>query len=289
MSQKRSNSNIWMTDRLSIGERYHSLISQVLYQGKSQYQNISVVKLFNESKALYLDNQLQSTTADEFIYHESLIHIPFISHKNPENVLIIGAGEGATAREALKWNSVKKITLIEIDEDVILSCNKYLPEMSLGAYQDSKVEIIITDARDFLKNNKNKYDVIICDLCDQIFDENNILNNSFLLSCKNILSQNGIMCIQSGEIPVIQNPLFEKYLFLVKSLFLSMKLYSVWIPSYCRNWAFILLSDNKITLNSIEDIKNTINCNLSQNLKFINEKAYLGLFHPPKYIQEFEK
>lgn len=245
MLLNKSKSNIWMTEYLSPSEIYHSLISEIIYQGQSLFQNISIVRLLNESKALYLDNQLQSTTLDEFIYHETIVHVPFILKQNPESVLIIGAGEGATAREALKWKTVKEITLIEIDKDVISFCSKYLSEMSLGSYTDPRVKIEICDARIYLANTAKKYDVIICDLCDQNLDKNHIINTDFLLQCKNLLTENGNIVIQSGEIPFQKNIQYLNYIKMLKESFESVQIFTAWIPSFCRNWSFVLLKNKK--------------------------------------------
>ena len=235
MFVNKPKSNIWMTEYLSPSEIYRSLVSEVIYQGKSLFQNISIVKLLNDSKALYLDNQLQSTTADEFIYHETIVHIPFILNKNPESILIIGAGEGATARESLK------------------------------------------------------FDVIICDLCDQNLDKNQIINIDFLKKCKNILNENGNICIQSGEMPFQKNISFSNYIQMLKTEFNTVKIFTAWIPSFCRNWSFVLLHNKKDKSILIEEIKNIIVEKIDKELLYINDQTILGVLNPPKYIQDFEK
>ncbi|WP_397601095.1 methyltransferase [Silvanigrella sp.] len=289
MFVNKPKSNIWMTEYLSPSEIYRSLVSEIIYQGKSLFQNISIVKLLNDSKALYLDNQLQSTTADEFIYHETIVHIPFILNKNPESILIIGAGEGATAREALKWKTVKEITLIEIDKDVIEFCSKYLPEMSLNSYKDPRVKIEICDARVFLENTNKKFDVIICDLCDQNLDKNQIINIEFLKKCKNILNKNGNICIQSGEMPFQKNLSFTNYIHMLKTEFNTVKIFTAWIPSFCRNWSFFLLHNKKNQDILIDEIKDIIIEKIENKLFYINDQTILGVLNPPKYIQDFEK
>lgn len=263
MSLKNSNLNIWITEYLSREEIYQTLVSEIIYQGKSDYQDISIIKLLNGSKALYLDNQIQSTTEDEFIYHESIVHVPFITHQNPESILIVGAGEGATAREALKWNLVKEITLIEIDKDVIFYCDKYLPEMNLGSYYHPKVKLEICDARVYIKNIQKKYDIILCDLCDQRVDNSPIINHEFLNDCKKILKNNGYICIQSGEMPYRKSVLFHNYIEMLKSIFCSVSIFTVWIPSYCRSWAFVLVSEKKSNYLPYDSIKEIVQKNIN--------------------------
>ncbi len=283
------NSNMWMTEQVSTSEMYLSEVEEIIYQGKSDFQEISVVKLFNGNKAFYLDNQLQSTTFDEYIYHELLVHFPLIMHQNPKSVLIIGAGEGASAREALKWLNIEKIKLIELDPEVINCCKKYLPEMNKGAYDHKKISIEYVEAMDFLNNCKEKYDVIICDLCDQDLDRNLIINQDFLIAAKKILNKNGNILIQSGEMPFKHDETFLNYVKMLKNSFKNAKILTTWIPSYCRNWAFILLQDEEIKNFSSDEIKEIIQNNVKSELYFLNEKTYLGIFNPPKYVQDYEK
>ncbi len=283
------NSNIWMTEQVSPSEMYLSEVEEIIYKGKSTFQDLTVVKLFNGNKAFYLDNQLQSTTFDEYIYHELLVHFPFIIHQNPKSVLIIGAGEGASAREALKWKNIATIKLIELDPEVINCCKKYLPEMNKGAYEHNKVSIEFMDAMAFINNCKEKYDVIICDLCDQDLDRNLIINLEFLQSAKKLLNNKGNILIQSGEMPFQQDETFLNYIKMLKSTFKNIKILTTWIPSYCRNWAYVLLQDDEIRNFSEDEIKEIIHNNITDKLFFINEKTYLGIFNPPKYVQDYEK
>lgn len=284
-----SKSNIWMTEHVSTTEMYLSEVEEVVFQGKSNYQEITIVKLVNGFKALYLDDQLQSTTYDEQIYHELLVHLPFTIHGNPKNVLIIGAGEGASARESLKWKTLNSLTLIELDPEVVNCCNKFLPEMNAGAYYNEKVKLIFTDAVEYLKNCKEKFDVIICDLCDQDLDRNEIINEKFLMLCKKILNKKGNILIQSGELPYKKDDTFIKYISMLKDNFKHLKLFTTWIPSYCRNWAFIVLQNEPINCLSLEKVDKIINRNILKELVFFNAQTYLGIFNPPKYVQEFEK
>jgi spermidine synthase len=291
MSSRKDKSQLWITEQLALGEIYQYFVSKILFQTKSSFQDICIVELLNKSKALLLDRQLQSTSADEFMYHEPLVHVPFISHKNPENVLIIGAGEGAAAREALKWASVKELTLIDIDKSVVDSCVKYLPEMSQGAFKNKKVKLIFSDIRDFLKENKQLYDVIICDLCDEIHGKkDSIIKHSFLVDCKNFLKLNGYMCIQSGEMPFRKDKNFESYIELLKNIFGNIKIFCSWVPSFCRNWAFVLLrKDEDFEIIKEIEVEKLIEKNIKKDLLFLNHKTYTGLFSQPKYVQEYEK
>jgi len=115
-------------------------IRKVLYSGTTKYQRVAVVEFEDLGKALILDGKTQSTLYDEFIYHESLVHPAMITHPNPRKVLILGGGEGATAREVLKHRSVEEVVMVDIDEDVIKISKEYLPEMNQGVFENPKLK-----------------------------------------------------------------------------------------------------------------------------------------------------
>ena len=104
-----------------------SSINGVLYSGKSKYQSIEVLENECFGRSLVLDGKTQSSQFDEFIYHQSLVQPPMIAHPKPEKVFIAGGGEGATAREVLRHNTVKQVTMVDLDQEVVEICQKYLP------------------------------------------------------------------------------------------------------------------------------------------------------------------
>ena len=114
---------------------------------------------------LTLDGYMMLTEKDEFIYHEMITHIPTAVHPNPENILVIGAGDGGVVRELTRYQSPKCIDLVEIDELVIEVCRKYLPKTACRL-DDPRVHIHIADGLKFIRSCENKYDLIIVDSTD---------------------------------------------------------------------------------------------------------------------------
>ena len=139
----------------------------MLYEGKTRYQSARVVAA-SLGVCLVLDGKIQSSERDEFIYHEGLVQPAMIAHPGPETVFIAGGGEGATLREALSHQTVKKAVMVEIDGEVTALSRKYLPTLSRGAFKDKRAELHHADAREYLAKSKEKYDIIIIDLPDPI-------------------------------------------------------------------------------------------------------------------------
>jgi spermidine synthase len=279
--------NFWLSEKLTDGELYRNKIIELTHESISKFQNIRILKFLNGNKVLFLDNQLQLASSDEFIYHESLIHVPFVTHQNPESVLIMGGGDGAAAREALLWKTVKKINLIEIDAEVINSCQFHFQEINQGVFDNSRVSVEINDVREFLKTKDKKFDIIIYDLSDKEFDDNHLINHDFLKKCKNMMNENGIMCLQSGSLPLESNANFQNFLNLLKSEFNFLKLYPVWVPSYSGFWLFIMLY-NEVKKTSFEDSVNIFQNKISKELKFLNENTYFGMLNTTRFVQNYE-
>ncbi|WP_243671364.1 hypothetical protein [Vulcanisaeta sp. JCM 16161] len=143
-------------------------IRRVLYSGVTKYQRIAIVEFEDLGKALVLDGKIQSSLYDEFVYHESLVHPAMITHPHPRKVLILGGGEGATAREVLKHRGVEEVIMVDIDDEVIRLVKEYLPEMSQGAFDNPKLKLILQDGRKFLEESRDRYDVIVLDLTDPL-------------------------------------------------------------------------------------------------------------------------
>jgi len=128
----------WFYDRVSQNlVQLHSL-EEVLYTGQSKFQSIEIIRSSSFGKCLVLDGKIQSSEVDEFIYHEALVQPVMIAHPCPETVFIAGGGEGATLREVLSHNTVKRAVMVDLDDEVIAVCQKFLPNHSQGAFEDRR-------------------------------------------------------------------------------------------------------------------------------------------------------
>ncbi|MCK4495608.1 MAG: polyamine aminopropyltransferase, partial [Candidatus Aminicenantes bacterium] len=97
-------------------------IDKLYYEGKTKYQFARFFYNKTLGKVLFLDEKIQSAQIDEYIYHESLVHPVLITHPSPQRVLVIGGGEGATIREVLRHECVQKITMVDIDNELVELC-----------------------------------------------------------------------------------------------------------------------------------------------------------------------
>lgn len=157
----------WIEETFTPDDVWRHRVTKVFAQCQTPFQDMRVVESGAYGKALVLDGRWQTCTGDEFLYHEPIVHVPCVLHGNPRRVLIAGGADGGAAREALKWNSVREVLLVDIDGDAVEACRRWLPEIHQGSLNDPRVNVQIGDAFDVIQNSSG-WDVIIADLTDPI-------------------------------------------------------------------------------------------------------------------------
>lgn len=167
-----------------------------LLKASNQWQRMNIIQNKWWGKILYLDNVVNVAEHDEFIYHEMLIHVPMMTHPSPKRILIVGGGDGGSAREVMKHDDVEECVMIDIDEDVVKACREFMPSVSGGAFEDPRLKLIIGDGIQYVKDCADEaFDVIIVDSTDP-FDENpgnELFTEEFYKHCQRALKPNGVL------------------------------------------------------------------------------------------------
>jgi len=213
------------------------------------------------------------------------VHPALLIHPNPANILIIGAGEGASGREILKHNTIKKITGIDIDKELITIVKKYLKEWHQGAFDNKKYKLIIEDGRKFLEKTNEKFDIIICDLTDPVYNSpvRYLYTKEFYKLVKKALNKNGIFVTQAQTIDPNKLKLHCSISKTLKSVFKNVKSYNVHVESFKALWGFLIASDNNINIDiDVDDILKKRNV---KNLKHYNQETHNRMFLFPKYFK----
>eukprot|EP01098_Paradermamoeba_levis_P016097 TRINITY_DN847_c0_g1_i1.p1 TRINITY_DN847_c0_g1~~TRINITY_DN847_c0_g1_i1.p1 ORF type:complete len:337 (+),score=127.21 TRINITY_DN847_c0_g1_i1:43-1011(+) len=269
-------------------------VKEKLFEGRSKFQDVAICRLGGFDKCLLLDDHMQSSESDEFIYHESLVHPAMLVHPNPKNVYILGGGEGATLREILRHQSVEKVVMVDIDGDVVEMCKKHLPSYSQGSFDDPRVQLVVDDARGWLERTDMKFDVIISDLCDPVEEGPAYLcyTQKFYETMKTKMNEGAILAVQSGPLGFkedLQDSLSPIYQTLSKA-FKTVRPYFSYIHSFNYPNAYTFASDfhdlRNITADEINDriekrIKGGHNV-----LRFYDGYVHLSFQHLPKYLRK---
>ncbi len=214
--------------------QYSYEVSNILYSGKSRFQEIMVFENPFFGRVLVLDGVVQITERDEFFYHEMLVHVVMNSHPDPKRVIVIGGGDGGTVREVLKHKSVEKVYFIEIDEEVINVSKKFFPSVASGI-KDKRVEIKCMDGAEFVKGRKADIDLVIVDSTDIVGFAKSLFTKKFFRSVKNCLSQEG-MFVSLSESLHFHKDIVVEVQETMRSVFPVVDLYTAPIATYAGNW-----------------------------------------------------
>jgi spermidine synthase len=278
----------WFLDFLSPDEGHMHGIETILFAKQTKFQRMEIIETHSYGRCLVLDGKMQSSQADEFIYHEALVHPAMLSHPEPKRVFVVGGGEGATVREILRHKSVEKVLMVDIDEDVVEGSKQYLPEWSQGAFDDPRVELRYMDARKYLEETKDNWDVIIIDISEPVEEGPAYLlyTKEFYKIVQNRLGKNGLITLQAGSAAHTSLLCFSAVYQTLKAVFPMVAAYQASIPSFGMPWGFTTAS-SKIDPRQIapEEIDRRIKERIKGELKYYNGELHQGHFNFPKHIR----
>jgi spermidine synthase len=279
----------WLSDSVNGNFVQLHRIEEVLYSGQTKYQSVRIIRSSNFGMCLVLDGKIQSSETDEFIYHEALVQPALITHPDPETVFIAGGGEGATLREVLSHKSVKKAVMVDIDEEVIALCRKYLPGHSRGAFEDTRTELYHEDAREYLAKTNDRYDVIIIDLPDPIEEGPAYLlyTREFYRIVSDRLTDNGIITVQAGSASLSELLNLTAVNNTLKSVFPIVRIYRTDMPCFGGPWGFCLASTKNDPMQlSPDEVDKRITARSLAGLRFYDGMTHQSMFSLPRYIRD---
>lgn len=261
-------------------------IDEILYQEKTQHQDLVIFRNSHFGTVMALDGVIQVTERDEAVYHEMMTHVPLIAHGAPKKVLIIGGGDGGILREVLKHKSVERAVLVEIDASVVTFSQQHLPAISHGAFEDARTQVVIQDGCQFVKNCQETFDVIICDSTDPVGPGAVLFTKEFYGDCHACLNKGGIFVNQNG-VPFMQPEEISLTYKNRKPHFLNVGFYLGVIPSYVGGFmAFGWASDeNAYQQLTLEELK-ARRKNIEGSLQYYTPQIHLASFMLPHFIEE---
>ncbi|MDF9409556.1 MAG: Spermidine synthase [Pelotomaculum sp. PtaB.Bin013] len=254
-------------------------VLRTLHQEKTPFQELAVLDTVEFGRMLVLDDVIQTTIKDEFVYHEMITHVALNTHAKPVKVLIIGGGDGGAVREVVKHQSVEKVVLCEIDGAVVEASKKYLPEISC-ALENNKAEIVIDDGIKHVRNNKNTYDIIIIDSTDPVGPAEGLFSAAFYKDIFDSLNEEGIFVAQT-ESPFFNDSLVQRIFKDVSGIFPLTRLFLANVPSYPGGlWTFTMGSKKYDPLDvDIEKIE-------SMNTKYYSPAIHRSCFILPPFVKK---
>lgn len=215
---------------------------RIVFSTASPYQRI-VVTQGRLGHRLYLNGNLQFAQADEYRYHEALVHPAMSAHGAPKRVAVLGGGDGMAVREMLKYPSVESVTLVELDPAMtrIFSENPMLAQLNRHALRDPRVTIVNTDAFGWLQQGAELFDVIVVDFPDPTnFSIGKLYTNSFYALLDKRLAASGYAVVQTTS-PLVARKSYWTVAQTIESVGLRTAPYHAHVPSF-GEWGFIIAS-----------------------------------------------
>jgi spermidine synthase len=202
-----------------------------IFRAKSKFNDIIVLETQTWGKALFLNNELQSTERDQEIYHRALCFNAM--QPAARHVLVLGAGEGSTARMILNSGPDKQVAMVEIDQKVIDVCREHIPSMSGTVWDNPRLHLIIDDAFTFVNQCSERFDAVVSDLSSPSPDgiSEPLYTKHFYSKVKDILKPGGIFVTQATHRP-------DRYWKEFKEAFPQSGTWSEWVPSFGVPWHF---------------------------------------------------
>ena len=275
---------LWFVEAHSRHVNFSIRVDRQLYSAQSEYQRIDVFESKEFGRFLTLDGYMMLTERDEFIYHEMITHVPMAIHPCPQDVLVIGAGDGGVIRELTRYNTVKRIDLVEIDPLVVEVSRKYLPKTACRL-DDPRVTIHYEDGLRHVRTCVDEYDLIIVDSTDPFGPGEGLFTREFYGNCYKALKADGIMVNQH------ESPFYEQdaiamqraHKRIVESFPIS-RVYQAHIPTYpSGHWLFGFASKKYHPVCDLRDTEWNI---LGLKTRYYTTRLHVGSFYLPAYVEE---
>lgn len=251
----------------------------VIYSRSSPYQRIVLTK---ESKdlQLYLNGNLQFSSSDEYRYHESLVHPALASIAKPDNVLVLGGGDGLAIREILKYDSVKSVTLVDLDKAMtdLFAANTLLQKLNDRALLSPKVQVVNMDAFLWMKTNEKQFDFIAVDFPDPSnFSLGKLYSSNFYRLLFQHLHDDGVVVIQSTS-PLAAPKSYWCIVHTLEAVGFHTLPYHAYVPSF-GEWGFVIAKKSDSFGKQVS---------YPEKLKFISEEVFRQMVNFPQDMQERE-
>ena len=252
------------------------LPERILYHRRSRFQDILVFETRDYGRVLLLDGLVMTTERDGFFYHEALVHPVMQHHPDPRRVLILGGGDGGTAREVLRYPDVERVVMVEIDPDVVEVAREFFPEYA-EVFHHPRLELVYEDASVFVEKTEEKFDVVLLDTSDPVGPATVFYEREFFENLVRVLEPVSVVGIQA-ESPIFHRDRLKKLYETVRGVFRTVRPYTAPAPTYPGGqWAFLL-----VTLQpSLPAFRRMV----PEGLSFYHEDLHRALFALPPYLQ----
>jgi spermidine synthase len=280
----------WFFETTTPVEGHMHAIVRTIVAARTKFQQMEIMETASYGKCLVLDGRIQSSQADEFIYHEALVHPGLLAFDGePRRALVIGGGEGATLREILKCPTITRAVMVDIDEEVVALCRQHLPEMHRGAFDDPRTELRHEDARAYLEQTDERFDLVVVDLVEPLEEGPacRLFTREFYTLVRDRLTPPGVMTMQAGMTKVNELLFYTAVNRTLEQVFPVVAGYQAFISCFGTPWGFIVASKGRDPRRlGPEMVDRLIAERIRGPLEYWDGAAHLHSFNLPKFLRE---
>ena len=273
--------DVWFTERHLNSTAVSFRVEKVLFSDKSPFQHVSIIETTALGKMLLNDGMVMLSERDEFVYHEMIAHVPLFAHGKAKKVLVIGGGDGGTAREILRHEQIEKCIMVEIDEMVVRACREHIPSVATD-FDHPKFELHIEDGVKYMHESEEIFDIIIIDSTDPVGPTTPLFSEEFYCDVMKRLAPDGIV-VSQAESPWYDAKTQQGLVQILANVFPRVYVYNFSNLSYPGgSWSFSFATSSQFPFP--EDLGVRIG---KANLKFqyYNENIHKGAFYLPTFVQ----
>lgn len=231
----------WVTNTFG-----HVYQGRSLFKGRTPFQKMEIFASKTFGTLLFLDGKIQISEGDENRYHQYLVSAPLLAHAKPKSVCIIGGGDCFSIEEAVKFPSLSRILMVEIDKGVVDFCRRHYPEIR-RCLKDRRVDIVYEDARAYLEREKEKFDVLVVDLTEPHGPSKMLYTREFYRLCRSRLNKGGLLSIHTDNYFLFPES-FATIRKTLGSVFPHIATARVDMPCFGMGWTYRLASPSRVDL-----------------------------------------
>jgi len=224
-----------MTEYLTDDWGFFIRSARLIEKFRSAFQDVEVHDSKPFGKLFRLDGHFMTSEKDEFFYHENLVHMAALSHPRPQRALVVGGGDGGSAEELLKHPSIERVTLAEIDASVVDISRKHLANVHRGSLDDPRVDLRIEDGFAYVRNARERFDLIVLDLTDPGGPSTPLYTVDFYRTCAARLAEGGALTLHIAS-PIAHPDRIRTGLAALREAFPIVQPYLASIPLYGGLW-----------------------------------------------------
>lgn len=272
-----------VTESVSPESVYGFRFTRRLLTQRTPYQHLELLESAELGRTLRLDGCFMTSEADEFFYHEALVHPVAIAHPQPRRALIIGGGDGGAAEELLKHPSIEHIRLAELDAEVVQVAREHLQAIHKGALDDPRVAIHIEDGAAYVEHTEDRFDLVLLDLTDPETPAGPLYTTAFFERVRRVLAPGGALVLHLGA-PFFEDAQVRSLGARLGEAFEVVRGYGLYIPLYGAYWALAVASQT-LDAKAVDTatVQKRLDARGLDDLQYYNAEVHGALFALPNH------